>query len=594
MRPRARLVWLFALAFVGVTAIALRQPTGEPDVPRLAYVTTAHQLGVVGYRDPVGIISPDGSRIAFVEGRRVFSEPIGGGARAELAIAGGQIRHLAWLGDSLIYEDGAAAHRWRLVRQDRGASVLFESRTEFRDGTGATVRINDLRQVAGSPDGRAIAAIAAGPSGAELWRIAIDASQAQRTPLPGRTSFPSWTAKGEIGCVVGQNGRGRISSPCGQPGGHLDPDVDVIGPLAFSPDDRTVYFASPNASGSVDLWTADRASGRARKLSAFSRDSYAPSVARDGTVLFKSQTYRTSVAELDLASGMLRELTAFQAETPSYQPDGRRIAVTFGTWRRVIDDANYPDIAQDIGVIAAGPGAAAQREPLEIVARSDSEDQAMAWSPNAKWIAYHSHKDQSDDVWLRAADGSSDRRISFLGRGAEVGWPRWSPDGRTVLFDGASPRTHRSVAFIVGIDQDSGNVTSDVTEVAVSGVQGEIAHAEWLPDSHTVVAVAKEAPGRHVLFTVPAAGGAARIVHRVATEHDFSGLGVSPDGRHLAFVAPAPDGFFQIFRIPVSGGSSEQVTFDRSHKTQPAWSPDGGRIAFTIWDYIAQFWTIRP
>ena len=49
-------------------------------------------------------------------------------------------------------------------------------------------------------------------------------------------------------------------------------------------------------------------------------------------------------------------------------------------------------------------------------------------------------------------------------------------------------------------------------------------HAEWLGND-TVIAVAKEGPGRHVIFTLPVAGGAPTIVHRYATEHDFSGSG---------------------------------------------------------------------
>ena len=49
----------------------------------------------------------------------------------------------------------------------------------------------------------------------------------------------------------------------------------------------------------------------------------------------------------------------------------------------------------------------------------------------------------------------------MLGRGAEVGWPRWAPDGRTLLLDGTT-KDGRGVMFTIGVDQDSGQVTSDI------------------------------------------------------------------------------------------------------------------------------------
>ena len=592
------LVVLLLIAIAAIAWQARRAPTSE--VVPMTWVATAHQYGPVGYRDPAAAISPDGRWVAYSEGRLLRVRPTGGGPAVDLPAGDAQIRHLAWRPDNrTILANGDSQNGWVLYdRVDGTRQQLWRDQPELsaRDGSGAsdTVRVAALRQLAWSSDGRSIAAIADGRDGSRLWIVSTDGTSAKAERIGAPISFPAWTPRGDLACLAAIDGRSRVTIPCGRTPIRFDPDLDVLGPIAFSPDAETIYVGMPNTGGTLDLWAAAVTGGRARRLTAFSRDSYAPTVAADGTVLFKTQSYRTVVATAPADGGPVRSLAAFQSETPSWDPSGRWLGVTYGTWRRVADDAKYPDIAQDVGIISADVGEPAAA-PARVVHDSNSEDQSLCWSPNGKWIAFHSHKEQSDDIWLRPAEGDGTaRRISALGRGAETGWPRWSPDGNWLLFDGASRTTKKSVLYIAAVDQDTGNVRGAPSEVDMPGLEAEISHGEWLPDSKQIVAVVKEEPGRHAIVVASRGGADLRVVREFASEHDAPGLGVSPNGREVAFIAPASDGFFQVFRLAFDGGEPRQVTTDPSNKTQPAWSPDGRRLAFTVWNYDAQLWTIRP
>src|SRR5678815_4011141 len=110
-----RAIATLAVIIVALVALIWMRPAPAPasELPHLSYVATAHQLGVVGYRDPAGAISPDGKYLAYAEGRFIRVVPIGGGAPITLAHGEGQIRYLTWSNNSTVVgEDPTPAARW--------------------------------------------------------------------------------------------------------------------------------------------------------------------------------------------------------------------------------------------------------------------------------------------------------------------------------------------------------------------------------------------------------------------------------------------------------------------------------------------------
>jgi Tol biopolymer transport system component/imidazolonepropionase-like amidohydrolase len=80
------------------------------------------------------------------------------------------------------------------------------------------------------------------------------------------------------------------------------------------------------------------------------------------------------------------------------------------------------------------------------------------------------------------------------------------------------------------------------------------------------------------LWTMPATGGAARPITDIAM--DARQPAWSPDGRRLAFQAYR-GGNWQIWTIDADGSNLKAVTSGPYDDREPIWSPDGARIAFS-------------
>ena len=335
-----------------------RRERPEVDFRRLSWVATAHQLGPVGYRDPAGAISPDGQWIAYSEGRFLRVRPVDGGPVVDFPPGEAQIRNIAWSPDNrTILADGNQTQSgWAVVRTGRREREA--TRGPPPNG------LSDLRQLAWSADGQSIAAVV---NGEELRILSAAGAISRAQKIGHRIAFPAWTPRR----------RSRVRRNDRRPVARHD---SVRRARRSTPIRTSTYTVRSRSRRTAARCTSRFQTARAlsicgrlrRRRSSATADVVRPRHLR--TVSGRRRHDRCSESRAIAPSWRLRRVSGgpsrpfatFQSETPSWSPDGRRLGITYGTWRRVIDDAHYPDIAQDAGII--GPMQPA-RAPSEHRAR---------------------------------------------------------------------------------------------------------------------------------------------------------------------------------------------------------------------------------
>ena len=299
------------LALIGaciVAAPSAQAQSADSAPPRSRIVVAARQLGPVGYRDPIGVMSPDGSRLAYTSDGRLRLTQVAGGPVRTLGPPS-RVISIAWLPDSrhlAAFEVEAGNAGWWLFDVSSGErrplwnSGLPPAR---QNGDSMPVDPRSFREVAWSPDGERVAAVMQTQKGFMLWTGKADGSNGRVELSDGPLSSPTWTPDGKtVACLLMSRGSQHVSFPCASPSGAAD-SIEAYGRIAFSPDGTKLYFASPNTRGTLDLWVRPMSGSSATRLTSFARDTYAPSVAKDGRVVFGVQDYSAFVAVVPSGGG---------------------------------------------------------------------------------------------------------------------------------------------------------------------------------------------------------------------------------------------------------------------------------------------------
>jgi dipeptidyl aminopeptidase/acylaminoacyl peptidase len=184
-------------------------------------------------------------------------------------------------------------------------------------------------------------------------------------------------------------------------------------------------------------------------------------------------------------------------------------------------------------------------------------------SPDGAWVAYSvsaadSAKDKNDsDVWMTSWDGTQTIRLTSSPESESS--PRWSPDGRYLAF--LSGRQEGKGAQLWLLDRRGGEAQR------VSQVRGGISDYAWSPDSKRIVLVVEEETD-----TIAAKDTGEKktpkpiVIDRYTFKRDIVGyLGTKRSNLTL---------------FDVGTKKTESLTRGLTDDDEPAWSPNGGRIAF--------------
>jgi Tol biopolymer transport system component len=215
-----------------------------------------------------------------------------------------------------------------------------------------------------------------------------------------------------------------------------------------------------------------------------------------------------------------------------------------------------------------GPELAMSNEQVRLAQITTAGAVDVDWSPDGEWLTFASNS----DIWIKPVAGGETTQVTK--DPARDDTPRWSPDGKKLLF-----YSHRSGALNIWTISPfaDGESLFQVTDDADSVGSGTI---NWSPDGKEI-AFSSVLGGTRQIWAVPAAGGTARQVTTGTDgkwDPDFS-----PDGAWIIYSTAdnAQGGDPNLWMVPAAGGTARPFTTESVGDFVPRWSPDGQWVSFS-------------
>ena len=330
----------------------------------------------------------------------------------------------------------------------------------------------DDRRPTWSPDGRRLGFVRLSGATCDLYALMLEGGIEQRLAPCSNTEEPQFTWASADALLLSEAPVGlhhgwriaRMSVNGGERQPLTAPPPGVIGDHSpvVSPDGRQVAFIRQFSGGAADLFVMPVEGGASRRVTFDESDITGADWTSGGRELIYSSDRAGGYSLWRVAAaGGTPQLAAGGAarlKHPVSALGGRRVA--YESWHYEINIWDAP--------VAPASSAASQATP--VIRTSDLWNLYPQLSPDASRVAYVSTQSGSHELWVAMRNGTAAKQLTAFATdvvassgGASVRGPRWSPDGRRIVFT-----ARRSGAVdIFSVDVESAQVTPITNDAVV-------------------------------------------------------------------------------------------------------------------------------
>ena len=263
---------------------------------------------------------------------------------------------------------------------------------------------------------------------------------------------------------------------------------------------------------------------------------------------------------------------------PQISPDGKHVAYVVGTV-----DMEKNSISSSIWLAPTGKG-----EPRQLTNVPGKKDRHPRWSPDGKHLLFESNRGGNNQLWVIALAGGEARQLTTLSTEAATGI--WSPDGKHIAFVSTVYPEFSEKPFK---ESDEAN-KKKMDEIAKSPVKAKVHtrlfYRHWdsyVEDKrqHLFVIPWNDGKGGEPKDVTPGDRDAYPTSTTFSVGDDFT---FSPDGKFLVFTAvPEKDEAWStnhdLCRVPITGGTTKWENLTKQNAAAdsgPQFSPDGTLLAY--------------